>query len=514
MKSLWDNKKAKEFKTDLDIRVYTSQLLGRNSSLVLHGGGNTSVKTTITNIFGEKEDILYVKGSGWDLETIQTAGFAPVKMDMLLKMAKLKNLSDTDMVKYQRMAMIEPLAPNPSVEAILHAIIPFKYVDHTHSDAIVTITNTKNPQAKIKEIYGKNMLIIPYIMPGFVLAKLVYDMTRGINWNKLDGMVLLNHGLFTFDNDAKKSYEKTINLVDKAEKYLLKNKAKIKLKTKKSTISTLELAKIRQQVSILKKQPVISTFNDNDMAICFASQKNLNTISQKAPLTPDHVIRTKRIPVILNKNYKKELKKYIKEYKRYFKQYNNGQILLNPIPNMAIIKNQGSLSFGVSAKECDIIKDINNHTFEAILKAQKLGGYNALSKKDIFDVEYWELEQAKLKKNKTTQLLSGKIAIVTKSNNSMEIATKLNDNGCAVVMLDEIKSDKIDLIGVKCNTDLKTDLQKVTNLIIKKFGGIDMIVTKVPLDTNSKLLKYTKPYLKLGIEPIVTTYDKLKASLC
>jgi rhamnose utilization protein RhaD (predicted bifunctional aldolase and dehydrogenase) len=187
---------------------------------VLHGGGNTSVKTTVTNIFGEKENILYVKGSGWDLATIKSEGFAPVKMDILLKMAKLKSLSDTDMVKYQRMAMVEPLAPNPSVEAILHAIIPFKYVDHTHSDAIVTITNTKNPKAKIKKIYGKNMLIIPYIMPGFVLAKLVYDMTKNINWDKLDGMILLNHGLFTFDNDAKKSYEKTIKLVDKAEKYL------------------------------------------------------------------------------------------------------------------------------------------------------------------------------------------------------------------------------------------------------------------------------------------------------
>ena len=142
MKSLYNDKEASEFKTDLDLRVYTSRLLGQDTSLVLHGGGNTSVKSTATNLFGETEDILYVKGSGWDLATIEAQGFAPVKMEMLLKMAELTELSDTDMVKYQRLAMTDPSAPNPSVEAILHAIIPFKFVDHTHADAVVTITNT------------------------------------------------------------------------------------------------------------------------------------------------------------------------------------------------------------------------------------------------------------------------------------------------------------------------------------------------------------------------------------
>ncbi|MCK4737841.1 MAG: class II aldolase/adducin family protein, partial [Sulfurimonas sp.] len=148
MKSLWDDKEATNYKTDLDLRVYTSRLLGCDSSLVLHGGGNTSVKSTATNLFGEDEDILYVKGSGWDLATIEAEGFAPVKMEMLLKMAELKELNDPDMVKYQRLAMTNPSAPNPSVEAILHAIIPFKFVDHTHTDAVVTITNTEGGEDK------------------------------------------------------------------------------------------------------------------------------------------------------------------------------------------------------------------------------------------------------------------------------------------------------------------------------------------------------------------------------
>ncbi len=227
MKSLWNDEKAVEFKTDLELRVYTSRLLGESSFLVLHGGGNTSVKTTVTDFFGEEEEILYVKGSGWDLATIEKEGFAPVKMNTLLKMAKLDSLSDSNMVKYQRAAMLDPSAPNPSVEAILHAIIPFKFVDHTHADSVVTISNTEGGENKLREIYGENMLIIPYVMPGFDLAKLVYEATKEVDWEKLEGIILLNHGIFTFDNSAKISYEKMINHISSAEKYLLKNGAMV-----------------------------------------------------------------------------------------------------------------------------------------------------------------------------------------------------------------------------------------------------------------------------------------------
>lgn len=172
MKNLWNISEGNKCSDDpLAIRVYSSRLLGAESDLVLHGGGNTSVKISETNIFGEREEIIYVKGSGWDLATIEPAGFAPVKLEVLKNIVLLDDLNDSDMVKYQRVAMTEPNAPNPSVEAVLHAIIPFKFVDHTHADAVVTITNTSNGKEKIREIYGDNMLIVPYVMPGFILAK-------------------------------------------------------------------------------------------------------------------------------------------------------------------------------------------------------------------------------------------------------------------------------------------------------------------------------------------------------
>jgi rhamnose utilization protein RhaD (predicted bifunctional aldolase and dehydrogenase) len=477
MKSLWNEKQAKEYKTDLDLRVYTSRLLGQDSSLVLHGGGNTSVKSTQTNLFGDTEDILYVKGSGWDLATIEAEGFAPVKMDMLLKMAELKELNDTDMVKYQRLAMTNPFAPNPSVEAILHAIIPYKFVDHTHADAVITITNTDGGEEKIKELYGDKVLIIPYIMPGFVLAKLIFDMTRDVKWDELEGMVLMNHGLFTFNDDAKKSYEKTIELVDKAENYLASKDAVLELDDSSAKIELLKLAQIRKEISELKACATISTFNDSVLASYFSKQ-NVENIATKGPLTPDHVIRTKRIPAIIGEDFKSDLASYVKEYKEYFEDNKSDETLLNPAPNFAILKNRGTLSFGKNVKEASIIKDINEHTFEAILKAEKLGGYKALSAEKIFEVEYWELEQAKLKKAGISPEFSGKVALVTS-----EIPSKcvdiLKSRGASVVVL-----------------DVNSSIQETITQTIKNFGGIDIVVSK------EKLIQETIPFLKLGIDSL------------
>lgn len=529
MKSLWNEKQASEFKTDLDLRVYTSRLLGRDSSLVLHGGGNTSVKSSATNLFGETEDILYVKGSGWDLATIEAEGFAPVKMEMLLKMAELKELNDSDMVKYQRLAMTNPSAPNPSVEAILHAVIPYKFVDHTHTDAVVTITNTDGGEDKIKELYGDKVLIIPYIMPGFVLAKLIYDMTRDVKWDELEGMVLMNHGLFTFNDDAKKSYEKTIELVDKAEKYLASKGAVLKMKEDSTTIELLELTKIRREMSNLKGCATISILNDSNLASYFSKQ-DIEKIATQGPLTPDHVIRTKRIPAIIGEDFEADLASFVKEYTQYFEDNKTDETLLNPAPNFAILKNKGSLSFGKNAKEANIIKDINEHTFEAILKAEKLGGYRALDASKIFEVEYWELEQAKLKKSGSSPEFSGKVALVTggASGIGKAIAKMLNSRGAAVVVLDinpevETVFNKADAKGVRCDLTSSDDIKRAVEVAVKNFGGIDIVVSNagiftpsenldslsddnwnksisINLTSHQKLIKETAPFLKLGID--------------
>ncbi|QOP40870.1 class II aldolase/adducin family protein [Sulfurimonas marina] len=386
MKNLWNEKNASNCKDDLDFRVYTSNLLGKNDTLVLHGGGNTSVKV---------DDLLYVKGSGWNLVDIEREGFSPVKMDALLDMAKLESLSDSDMVTLQRRAMTDQDAPNPSVEAILHALIPYKFVDHTHADAVVTISNSVKGKEYIEKLYP-NFLIVDYVMPGFELAHQIYEMTKELDWDSIEGIILHNHGIFTFDNDAKKSYDKMIEAVTKAEEFLDEN-AELDIQ-RSYEHSGCDIAKITKVFSKYKGYEVHLNINQSPLASFYASQPNLKEFASRGVLTPEHIIRTKRVPLVMeDTNLEAGIENYIKEYEEYYMRYEDGEMMLNPAPNYMIIKNLAVISFGATKKEADIVNDIVEHTMKAVLQADKLGGYVSISEKDSFAMEYWELEQAKLK---------------------------------------------------------------------------------------------------------------------
>ncbi len=391
MKNLWTKEESKNYQTDLQLRVYTSNLLGRSDDLVLHGGGNTSVKTIV-----DGEDILYVKGSGWDLVSIKEEGFAPVKLNVLKQMAKLETLSDSDMVKKQKEAMIDKTAPNPSVEAILHAIIPFKFVDHTHADAVVTISNSNTGIENIKKVYP-NFLIIPYVMPGFILAKKIYEMTENFDWSKCEGIILHNHGIFTFDDNAKVSYDKMIDAVTKAENFLNEN-APLKI-TQNTACKDFDLEELKRIISKEKGFEVTLKVNQSPLALFYSSQKNLKACVTQGVLTPEHIIRTKRNPLILEDiNIQESINNYKEDYQNYFKEYSKNEICLNKSPNYAVIKDFGIVTFGKNEKESNILDDIITHTMEAVLRTSNLGGYKSISIKDSFEMEYWELEQAKLKK--------------------------------------------------------------------------------------------------------------------
>jgi len=390
LKNLWDDKEASKYASDLDLRVYTSNLLGRSDELVLHGGGNTSVKSMV-----DGEEILYVKGSGWDLVSIKAEGFSPVKMRTLLEMAKLKSLSDSNMVTQQKAAMIDKSAPNPSVEAILHAIIPFKVVDHTHADAIVTISNSKNGLEYISTLFP-NFLIIPYVMPGFILAQKIYEMTQDFDWNTCEGIILHNHGIFTFDNDAKKSYDKMIDAVSLAEDFLEEN-ASVSLSSQEVN-AEVDLEKLKAVISKAKGYEVVTKLDQSPLAKHYASQDDLATFATRGVLTPEHIIRTKRIPLVLeDEDIEAAVEAYMNDYKKYFQTFATDEICLNPAPNYAVVKNVGVVLFGKNEKEVNVLNDVIEHTMMAVLRADKLGGYESISLRDSFDMEYWELEQAKLK---------------------------------------------------------------------------------------------------------------------
>jgi rhamnose utilization protein RhaD (predicted bifunctional aldolase and dehydrogenase)/NAD(P)-dependent dehydrogenase (short-subunit alcohol dehydrogenase family) len=501
---------------------------------VLHGGGNTSVKAREKNIFGEEEEILYVKGSGWDLATIEEAGFAGVKLKILLQMAELEVLNDMEMVKYQRAAMTNPSASTPSVEAILHAIIPHRFVDHTHADAVVTISNTLDGEKRLKKLYGEKILIVPYVMPGFILAKQIYELTKGVNWSKIEGIILLHHGVFTFNDDPKASYEKMIEIVSIAENYLKENAVIETTAKEPKEIDILKMAMLRKNVSALFGKPVLAHLDNSQTSLAFSNLSNLNEIANRGPLTPDHIIRTKRTPMILSDNHERDLKQYTDGYQNYFNEFNTEHLTaLDKAPRWAVWPTHGVVAFDTSIKNIQIICNISRHTMKAISQAEKLDQWTALSKKELFEMEYWSLEQEKLKKGNSAKPMQGKIALVTGAASGIGKACvdKLIAEGAVVAALDINPSvttcfNKVEVLGIQC--DMTND-EQITNAIkktIAHFGGLDMLITNagtfpnsltiekmdnptwsnsmnINLTSHQKLLTLSLPYLMLGINPAV-----------
>jgi rhamnose utilization protein RhaD (predicted bifunctional aldolase and dehydrogenase)/NAD(P)-dependent dehydrogenase (short-subunit alcohol dehydrogenase family) len=466
---------------DLKKRVYTSNCLGKNKNLVLHGGGNTSVKVNVKNIFGQFEDILYVKGSGWDLETITEEGFSPVKLKPLVSLSKLNKLSDSQMVNELLVNMTKASAPTPSVEAILHAIIPYKFVDHTHADSFIAISNSLNGEKIIKKIYGELVIIIPYVMPGFDLAKLCAKyLDKGIKEGVI-GILLLNHGIFSFGDTAEESYNRMLKLVKISSDYLNKN---IKLSTPKNInniINIEELAKLRKNVSnkVGKSMLVMSDRSNSNFSFCL--RDDILKISQSGPATPDHVIRTKRLPMV-----GRDLDLYSKKYQEYFnrnsKRYKKALSILDTAPRVILDKEFGLCTIGRNIKEAKIVNDIYSHTIKIISQSCALSGYNALPEQDIFDVEYWELEQAKLNKNNQEPVLTGKIAMVTGGASGIGKATVENllKNGATVVGID-INEDiclnqNINFLGIVCDLTNEKSVKDAVYKTVTKFGGIDILV--------------------------------------
>lgn len=526
MKSLWNQAEADRYPTDLEQRVYTSQLLGRDPSLVLHGGGNTSVKIQEKNIVGEEENILYVKGSGWDLATIEKEGFSPVRIAHLLKLAKLEVLSDPQMVNELKTQMTRASAPSPSVETILHATLPYKYVDHTHADAVVTITNTPSGLARIREIYGDRVVVIPYIMPGFDLARLCAAKFAAEAHDKTDGMVLMNHGIFSFGATARESYEKMIELVTLAEDYIEKQEAKvtfapIEIEEKSLAIS---LAQMRSQFSKAAGFPVIFSNYRNEKTLAFARREDIGTISQQGPATPDHVIRTKRIPLL-----GRDLNAYIEEYKAYYRAHATDKTtMLDPVPRVVLDAELGLCAVGKNAKSAAIVADIYHHTIDIIQSSTALEQYQALPAKDIFDVEYWDLEQAKLRKGGKPPAFTGEIALVTGAASGIGKACveSLLARGAAVVGLDinpkiEALYSRPDFLGVQCDVTQAENITAAIAQTVSKFGGLDILILNagifpasrpiaqlstaewqkvmgINLDANLILLRECHPFLKLA----------------
>ena len=497
MKSLWSDAEAAQFAGPLGPRVYTSRLLGRDKSLVLHGGGNTSVKLREKNLFGEPQDVLYVKGSGWDLESIEPAGFSPVTLDYVRRLAGLPRLPDPQMVNELNTHMLRAGAPSPSVETILHALLPHKYVDHTHADAVLSVSNAPDGEKRIREIYGERVVVIPYIMAGFDLAAYcAREFPRQARGNTV-GMVLLSHGIFSFAEDARESYELMIELVSMAERYLERKKAWHigSGGAKPSSFSREEVAQLRRAMSDQAGFPLILKVDDGPKFLGFAQRRDLAKLALQGPATPDHVIRTKPVPML-----GRDVAAYARGYREYFERHaataQEKKAMLDAAPRMALDPALGFVAAGRSARDTAIVADLYDHTIDVILRAEALGGWRALDQRHTFDIEYWDLEQAKLRKAGSPPQFAGEVAVVTGAASGIgkACAEAFLKRGAAVVGLDrnpaiETLWKRLDVLGVTCNLTDSKAIQQALDAAVRRFGGVDMLVLNAGIFPSSQSIQ-------------------------
>jgi rhamnose utilization protein RhaD (predicted bifunctional aldolase and dehydrogenase)/NAD(P)-dependent dehydrogenase (short-subunit alcohol dehydrogenase family) len=500
---------------DLAIRTYTTRLLGQDPELVLHGGGNTSVKTVIADRDGSDVEVLCVKGSGWDMGVIEPQGLPAVRLEPLQDLVTFESLSDEDMVMLQRRLLLDPAAPNPSVEAILHAILPFKHIDHTHANAIVSLTNQPHGEDLVRELFPDS-IIVPYVMPGFVLAKVCDEAFRA--QPRGDGMILLKHGIFTWSEDPREAYEDMIAKIDAAERRLARGMAK----PFKSASIPKTIAPASDIAPILRGAIAIDTGREgapkrfilehraSEKILDFCNAEKAGDLVQRGNATPEHVLHIKRYGVALPapdpdkldewaRDVRASVARYAEEYKAYFER-NNARVggiktMLDPMPRVFYVQGVGLFAAGPTAKNARIAADVAEATIDVITKAEGIETFEALSEEDLFDIEYWSLEQAKLAKS-VEKPLTRQVAVVTGGAGGLglAIAKALKADGAEVVLVDiaedavKAEAKRLGGVGVVCDV---TDPASVTTAVaqaVSVFGGVDILISNAGAAFQGKLL--------------------------
>lgn len=491
---------------DWALRVYTTRLLGSEPRLVLHGGGNTSVKTNLTDLVGDTWDVLCVKGSGWDMGTIEPQGLPAVKLQPLLKARKLNALSDEDMVTLQRVNLLDPASPNPSVEALLHAFIPHKFVDHTHSTAILALVNQDESKAFCDKIYGKRMGFVPYIMPGFDLAQAAANVFE--QDPSVEGLVLDKHGIFTFADTARKSYDLMIEFVTMAEDYVREHgtqpfvAADIPAQlAHPSEIAPLLRGALAIPLGEKKFDRMICDFRTSEKILNLVNAQNIDELAKRGVSTPDLSIRIKTGPLALKAPVTGQLDAYaahiqekVAEFEQNYTQYfneNNARDnverrMLDAKPRLILVPGLGFFGVGRTLKDARIASDVGEMWVEAVTAAEAIGSFSPVTKPDLFDLEYWSLEQAKLATNKPKPL-TGQVVVITGGAGAIgaACAKRFANEGAHVAILDihldtaqaTAKAVGNGAIGIACDVTRAHDITAALEDVVAIFGGLDIIIS-------------------------------------
>ena len=512
---------------DVALRTYSSRLLGAEPKLVIHGGGNTSVKTTLRTRFGEDVEVICVKGSGWDMARIEPAGLPGVRLAPLRRLAELDTLSDEDMVDYQRANLIHPGAPNPSIETLLHAFLPHKYIDHTHANAVLALTNQPHGESMCRQVYGDTVALVPYVMPGFALAKKALEVFA--RDPDVEGMILLNHGVFTFGDTAHQAYNRMIDKVTLAEQriaqagrvsvagvqlptgmHLPKGIGRYRPKSFQPIRLPAQIATVAAVAPILRGLAALPDgageyrrwfleFRSAPEIEDFVNGQDLARYSQQGTATPDHVIRTKPKPLIVPPPdaddldgfagaAKKAMATYESEYRAYFARHNprygGGKKELDPAPRVILVPGLGLFGLGAGKEEARIAADLAETNVKVITAAETIGSYEVIPEADIFDIEYWSLEQAKLGKAREKPL-ARQIALVSGGGSGIgaEIVAAFRAEGAEVAVLD-IDSAKAEAVAkahgalaLACDVTDARAVERAVARVVETYGGLDIVVS-------------------------------------
>ena len=483
MKSEWVAAEAAAHEGPVEECVYCTRLIGSDSSLVLHGGGNSSVKAPYDDITGDVVPALYVKGSGWDMATIEARGLTALDLARVQRLSRLEVLSDPDMMRELDAARFDPTAPSPSVETLLHALLPYPAVQHSHADVIITLTNLADGDAVVRSVFGDRVVIVPYVMPGFELACAVRE-TWPAEPDGVIGMVLLNHGLFTFGATSAQAYERHVELISDAEAWLDQNAPQpVGATAAAPTVLTEDLLALRARISAAAGRAMVMQRDDAPSVMEFVRRTDLADLATRGPLTPDHVIRTKSVPLV-----GRDVDAYARAYEDYVDAHRERARTeitdLDPAPRVVLDPELGMLTFGATVKDARIAADIYRHTFPVLQRAEDhLGGYRALAATDLFDMEYWALEQAKIQRAGPPPELAGQVAIVTGAASGIgrACAAALLAKGACVAGFDRTDDvghtfDAAAWMGQVVDvTDADQQAAAVARTV-EQFGGIDMAV--------------------------------------
>jgi rhamnose utilization protein RhaD (predicted bifunctional aldolase and dehydrogenase)/NAD(P)-dependent dehydrogenase (short-subunit alcohol dehydrogenase family) len=539
MKSAWVDSDAKAaldhwataaIGQELALRIYSTHLLGREPKLVLHGGGNTSVKARVKDLLDEDVDVLCVKGSGWDMASIEPAGMPAVRLAALLKLRSRSAMPDDEMLRLQRAALIDPHSPNPSVETLLHAFIPHKFVDHTHATAVLSLIDQTNSDVLCAETFGQRLGFVPYVMPGFALAKKAAEVFEKAP--AVEGLILDKHGIFTFGDDAREAYERMIEFVTLAEERLRKKgNAKLpgaKLPDRIATVSDVApiirgVCTLRDAFSEGAHKRLVLDFRSNDTVLNYVNGKDVKRYARAGLITPDHVIRTKPWPLVLpapeagkladfKSAAQQAARTFTDDYAAYFARHKtraNGASIHDPLPRVVLVPGLGLFGLGTSAKEARVAADVAEAAVEGITGAEAIGAFTSISEADTFDIEYWPLELAKLGQRKPLPL-AGQIAVITGAGGAIGAATAraFAQAGAEVALLDidvaaatkQAKAIGGDALAIACDVTNTDSVRDAFDRVAEAFGGVDIVVSNAGAAWQGKIGEVDEAKLRESFE--------------